>query len=200
MAVIEERERYRVVTKYDEDPPEPYDDGGAPIWRVDRPMFYSEAYADHMSSLSSYVPDDGIAAAIEKWWHDPDTLDRYLRIFHGVTVTERWFSGSYWYFTCDPAHWREAMGLTDEATRREGYGDSLMDEWKAYCEGDVYLVMVQERQEVHTQYLDFAGDVVREYTDTEWVNVESVGGYYGMEWARESALEMLDHYEKKEEA
>lgn len=191
--VIHEADGYRVRLEVDQSPEKPYNDGMAPIWRVD--FYSSRADARHEDGLSSYQPHVHIAEAIDTLWSKDDALERYLRIFHGATTVERWHSGSYWYLTCDPKHWRDAMGITEEITQREGYADGLMDEWQAWCNGEVYVVVVEEQ--AHWQRVDSTGTPVRLVEPTErdtWEQVEAVGGYYGYDWAKQSAIDALSNY------
>lgn len=194
--VIHEADGYRVRLAYDESPEKPYNDGGAPIWRVEPSRNYTDRVdARHEDGLSSYQPHERIAEAIDRLWFDGDTLERYLRIFHGATAFERWHSGNYGYFTCDPEHWRTELGITDEIMQREGYADGLMDEWQAWCNGEVYVVVVEEQ--VHWQRVDSTGTPVRLVEPTErdtWEQVEAVGGYYGYDWAEQSAIDALSNY------
>jgi hypothetical protein len=194
--VIAEYGTHRVRLAYEESPEKPYDDGGAPIWRVESSRNYTDRVdARHEDSLSSYAPDGRIAEAIDRLWSEGgsrvDTLERYLRIFHGATAFERWHSGSYWYFTCDPADWRKAMGVTEEQTQAEGYGDNLMDEFKAWCNGEVYVAIVEQAAHQHTVVTATDGSLLSEDETDTWVQEDSFGWLFGYESAKEAALNAL---------
>lgn len=192
-----EDDKTRVRLVRDESADALYDDGGAPIWRVD---YRGEWSAAQVTSITSHDASDRIAEAIERWWDQDsrDTLERYLRIFHGVTVTERWHSGSAWYFTCDPAQWREDNELTAE--NMAGFTDhqySLMAEYKAWCDGDVYGWIVEEK--ATWQRVDDSGTpsrIVEPNQIQTWEEVESCYGFYGYDVAVEAAQEIFTAYTK----
>lgn len=186
----------RVRLVRDTDAGELYDDGGAPIWRVEGNA-YGGWRVQHVDSITSWAPSDRIEEAIAQLWSEKDeVLERYLRIFHGVTVTERWHSGSSWYFTCDPAEWREVNDLTAEHVA--GFKDpqySLMAEYKAWCLGDVWEYVVEEK--VRWQRVDETGTptVIADPNQMEtWEVVESCAGLYGYDYAMEEAKEILAAY------
>jgi hypothetical protein len=196
--VIAEYGTHRVRLAYEESPHKPYNDGGAPIWRVEPSRNYTDRVdARHEEGLSTYEPDGRIAEAIDQFWSAGapgfDTLERYLRIFHGATAFERWHSGSSWYFTCDPADWRTKMGITDETMQREGYGDGLMDEWKAWCNGEVYGVITEQQARKVTTITERGTHEVLETLadDDHWFEVDALWGHYGYDWAKEAALNAL---------
>jgi hypothetical protein len=188
----------RVRLVQDVDAGELYDDGGAPIWRVEGNA-YGGWRVEHVDTITSFEPNERIAEAIAQLWSEKDeVLERYLRIFHGVTITERWHSGTYWYFTCDPAQWREHLGLTPENVA--GFKDpqySLMSEYKAWVNGEVYGYIVEEK--VRWQRVDEGGTptlTVEPNQRETWEEVESCYGYYGYHYAMEEATEILAVYEK----
>lgn len=167
--------RVRIVP--DMDPSEPYDDGGSPIVRLDT-WGWGGRSAHEMTGLTSYRLPDGIEQAVEHWGErGRDFLDRYLSIFHGVTATEWWHSGTSWYVTMDPADWREATGAPA--------GSINVDEWQAYCEGDVWGVTVERK-------VTWISDDDEPRTEVRWENTgDSVWGFYGHDAAIEGAA---DHF------
>jgi len=196
--VIHEADGYRVRLEVDEGPEKPYNDGGAPIWRLEPSRNWSDRYdATHEDEVTSYETPSRLDEAIGRLWGAPhDLLERYLRIFWGVTASERWHSGNYWYFTCDPKVWREKVGVSDETTQREGYADGLMDEWQAWCNGEVYGVIVERSvRKVTTITAHGDGEVLDTAVDDDaWYEEEAVWGHYGYDWAKQSAIDALSNY------
>lgn len=181
-------ENLRITVTHDQYPSQPYHDGGFPIWRMEPSRNYSGYDFHQEEDITSYVTparlDDALSEATREHDMDDPWLLRYLRIFWGVTFMESWHSGSYWYFTCDPADWRDKVGITDEDTQREDYTKHAWTEWQAWCEGEVYMVTEEQRVQreikTHTIYPD--GTTDDDFTTTEeWEETEngSVGGFYG---------------------
>jgi hypothetical protein len=184
--------RVRVIA--DLYPDEPYDDGGSPIIRFHRDRTYGGFHAGQVIEITSYRVHDRIVDAVARWGNDNiEALTRYLRAFHGVTQVE-WYTphdGDYAYVSFDPADWREAMGLTSEyLAKHPDVTLANMDEWKAYCEGDTYGYVVEER--VTWVKLDTATvpdfDTARE----EWEVVDSRSGFYGIEYVTEEAKRVFE--------
>jgi len=74
---------------------------------------------------------------------------------------------------------------------------SLMSEYKAWCEGDVWGHIVEEK--VRWQRVDESGTptVIVEPNQMEtWEEVESCYGFYGYDYALAEAKEILTAYEK----
>jgi hypothetical protein len=192
-------ENLRLKVEIDEYPSKPYHDGGFPIWRMEPSRTYSGYDAVQETDITSYVTPARLDDALSEVSREHDLTDkfvaRYLRIFWGVTFMEMWHSGSYWYLTCDPADWREKVGVTDEATKREEYTKHAFTEWQAWYEGEAYMVTEQRRlwQRTTTRTWDPAmaenpgdpssSDEIGEDTDEFYVWQEtdngSVGGFYG---------------------
>jgi hypothetical protein len=190
-------ENLRIHVSRDEYPSKPYNDGGFPIWRIESGRYGSYPTAEQETDLTSYVTPGELDHAIGRLLGEhgsgdegKEILARYLRIFWGVTFMEMWHSGSYWYFTCDPAHWREHVGVTDEVTQREDYAANPFDEFQAWVEGNVWIATAQRRIFVRSHHLtwDLAAGYVPDETDPSdddttdgyrWVPDDSVGGFYG---------------------
>lgn len=182
--VIEETESLRVRLVPDISPDEPYDDGGSPLIRIDYRSTWDTYRAEQVTGITSYRAHDALVSAAARWHREPELFERYARIFHGVTKVETWHSGEAWYLACDPADWRELMGLTDEyLVAHPDVVTTDMTEWRAYCEGDVWGYVLEER-----------AHWVREGTDEErntWEQVDSCFGFYGYDYALESAREAM---------
>ena len=129
------------------------------------------------------------------WSDGIDIFGRYLAIFHGGSI-ERW-SGQRW---DDPTYVayvtetmvRDAWGRTDRPVP-----PAELDEWEAYCEGEVYFYDIERKVKRNTTTTTLDGKYLDESSHEEWESVDSCGGYYGEKWAREAALEALDTYAPK---
>jgi hypothetical protein len=181
---LEERNGYRVRLELENSPDEPYDCSGSPILRIDTGGYNSTraSFVD-TSEMRPHEEDDYIINAIDHWQTNPSDIDwpkfeKYLRAFFGVRDIEIYRSQDYWYVTYDSEGWRRSL-TTDGA---DGDFKPSMDEYKAWCEGECYYYAV-ERQE--TWHADSDPDV----TMDTWEIVDSCGGFYGADYAREAALE-----------
>ena len=165
--VIETRESRRLVLALDMDAQEPYDDGGSPILR------YEYGRAEQLDKISSYTLHPRIVEALTRWapFDKGDPFGRYVRAFHGATVVETYQSDRCLYVTLDPREWRDKVGASE--------GSVSLEEWRAYCEGDVYGWIVQQL----VTWTKEGSDETRE----EWEDVESCWGYYGRKYAEEAA-------------
>lgn len=180
-------ENLRIRTEIEQAPPKPYNDGGFPIWRIEPGNYGSRAVQE--DEITSYETpaalDYGITQMLERdESRDKTLLARYLRIFWGVTFTQWWHSGAYWYLTCDPADWREKVGVPEFSTRTLGYADDPFAEWEAWVEGDVHYAIPEQRvqREVKTTTIYPDGNVdhdFRSYEDWEESAEGAVGGFYG---------------------
>lgn len=174
--------RYRVRLILDEDAGEPYDDGASPLMRLDRTG--SGVRAEHVMATGRPLDADAqVEAAVQHWGVTPADgnwrlVETYLRAFFGVTKIETWHSGSYWYVTYDPAAWREWAGAPE--------GSANMDEYRAWCEGDVWSWVTEKL--VHWTTDD--GAVSASFKD-EWEHLDSCSGYYGGDYAEKTAREEL---------
>lgn len=106
-----------------------------------------------------------------------ETFERWARIFHGaVTMYDSSHDGAacVWY-------------LTGEVIEREGIADPMAclkaerDEYRAWAEGDVWGYVIERRV---TWTLMDADDEMH-----TWEHEESCFGFYGLEYAEESASE-----------
>lgn len=187
-------ENLRLKVEIDEYPSKPYNDGGFPIWRIEpsRGAYAAVQETDITSYVTPARLDERLSDLNTEHDLDGPFVLRYLRIFWGVTFVEMWHSGSYWYLTCDPADWREKVGITDADMQREEYTKHAFTEWQAWCEGEVYMATEQHRifvRSFHQTWVLNAGhhpdthestddDTTEEY---QWVETENgvVGGFYG---------------------
>lgn len=182
---------FRAVVEHDDYPDAPDYDYGCPVIQVsdrDLETVSGSDSAEH-DGLPMTLPE-----AIDRAMHDDyghhvrglsealEIVDRWLRTFHGgslTTFSSSTYRGGYDYVTYDTRAMREHWGQTDE-TLEASAPDA--PEWQAYIDGDVYVVSVERA-------VDFDGDG----EPIAWDVVDGpVGGYYGDDYAAESALEMLE--------
>ena len=183
--VLEERGDLRVRLVLDDYPAEPYDDGRSPILRLYPLRSWGGWRADHIDTIGGYVPAamDDIVTAAEKWAGEPDLFGRYLRMFHGTTEVQ-WYDGrpgggDYIYVTFDTADWRAHHGIGDD---RAGAVD--MDDWRAYCEGDVYGHIIEQRA---IWRRDGSAEI-----RASWEHVESCFGFYDRPYAEQAARQAFN--------
>lgn len=170
-------EQHRALIVPDYYPSEPYDDGGSPILRIERNGWYGGS-AEQVKHITSHEVDPSIIEAAAKWAAEPDVFERYLRIFHGVTAVKWYEPHDDTYVTFDTAAWREEVGAPE--------GSIDMTEWRAYCEGNVYGIVI-EQLVTWVRADDIGGE------KQEWETVDSCFGYYGYtDYLMETASEMLD--------
>jgi hypothetical protein len=174
--VLETTDNLRVVLVADEYADEPYDDGQSPLLQLD--IRYSGNRAEHKMVGARPTDNDArIEEAACRWGSDLDKLEKYLRAYYGATQVETWHSGSYWYITYDTTEWREYTGAPVNSVS--------MDEWRAWCEGDVWGWTIQKHVTWHTDDPDYDED------RNSWEDVESCWGYYGHDYAESEALSEL---------
>jgi len=187
--------KYRAKLIRDEYPEEPYDDGASPILAYSFSPYGGRLDVEQGGTGTSYKIHPRIIEAFEHFQERADrgeAFERYLRLFHGVTEVEWYAPGMYQgemnYVSFDPADWREKMGLTDEhlaSVRAKGDEISIvnMNEWRAYCEGEVYGWAVEE-------LVSWTGD--NGHTRETWEVMDSCWGFYGeTKYPTEEALSAL---------
>ena len=209
--VVETRGEYRAIIEIDQYPSEPEHDYGNPVLRVE-----PSGYGGGLVTTTGYGPEsyreDGISGgaidALQQFvsnhgWSDGiDIFGRWLRIWHGGDATRR--SGQRWgeptYVAYSTRKMAYSWGQTDETlAAHPEYLVPELDEWQAYCEGEVYVVSVQRRLLKRTEYVTLDDHHPVEADEQEvWFDVDDTvcGGYYGEKWAREAALEALNPYVK----
>lgn len=173
--IVEERGDYRVLLVADPFPEEPYNDGQSPVIR------FEGGSADHIRAAGG---DEERVERAAEFWGPPnrsswDKFEKYMRGFFGTTEIITYYSGSYWYVTYDTAAWRERIGAS---------GPDLT-EWIAYCEGEVYGYEVEKLTHLYVKNKESSD--YSEHSEA-WENVDSSGGFYGYDWAFESARRALD--------
>ena len=189
---LEDNGKYRVRLIADEYPSEPYNDGQSPLLRIERNNYRGMTVSHVMDTGRPLDDDDRIEYAVRHWGTSPSDDDwrlfeKYLRAFYGTTKIETWHSGSYWYVTYDTAKWREYIGVTDDTSWLAKHSDSInMNEWRSYVEGDVWGYDVERN-------VTWRRDDDPDESMQTWESVDSCWGFYGSDYARESALEAYNY-------
>ena len=112
------------------------------------------------------------ARVLEAWRRlDCDVFERYLRLAHGATAVEQISERDLTVITFDTAAYRDHVGITAPADL-----SSEILEWRAWLDGDVYAVVVEQ----HT-------------AEQCWTVQDAVCGLYGWPYARQQAEELLAH-------
>jgi hypothetical protein len=193
--IIEERDGYRVRLQQDTDVQEPYNDGAAPTLKVDYKgygCYEAEAFNKQAEPyLEAFRRLCGNYATISG--PPIENFERYLRIFHGSVKFQEHNVGRtdvYGFIAFDTTAWREEVGAPLESVKQE----DLLEEVKAWAEGDVYGYVVEKELSYEKKYFDSDGEDAGEESDTEWVEVEdgSCWGFYGRDWAEQAAKEALE--------
>lgn len=191
--------KWRVRLVQDESADQPYDDGSVPLWRVEHSGL---GWRTEQVKMTSYdAVDVRLSDAVNKFG-GPTThlVQRWLRAYHGVTIVDYWHSGNAWYVATDDADWRKAMGVTAEQIVHEyERAGSLMAEYKAWVEGDVYGYVIERRHVAYTTVIEPAdGEIIGTRKSEEWTQIDDVEGsmfgMFGREYATETAKEELKAY------
>lgn len=207
--IVEQRGEYRATIQYDHYPSEPDFEVGCPILRVDEWNRVTPTGYGSLSAKGDGIPGGG-AWALAYFLRENgntsdavDVFDRWLRIWHGGGAVgyNLGISREYGYV----AYLTRLMVINVWGNEPE-YVDANPDifvpelaEWQAYCEGEVFLVEVERKVLAVTGTLSLDRDVLRPLSEhEEWVTEDGpVGGYYGEDYAREAAVEMLSAYAPK---
>ena len=199
---------YRALIVQDDDPMAPENDGGCPIVQID--CDYGTVRANMTGYGVCVEYDDGIATAprfdnaaevIAYFAYQLgdkraaiDTFERYLRIYHDGNLVEYGPNRAtdYTYVAYVTRTLWESWGNAGEV------GKADLDEWRAYVEGSVYGVVIEELT-TWTRDAPCADREGRVSDDTRetWETVDSCGGFYGYEYAEESAREQLAYFSGK---
>lgn len=192
--VIEERDGFRVVLKYEQDAQEPDFAGQSPLLRIE-PNPSGRYGVGHLGTMADRPrdTDESVEAAVRRWGSpassDWDKFEKWLRAYLGVTQIETFYSGSYWYVTYDAANWREYTGAPA--------GSASLSDYQAWAEGEVYYWEIQK------QVTWSSG--TSQFPDREdWETVDALGEYYGYDNAEVTAkldfAEFLKDRDKEKEA
>lgn len=204
--IIETRGEYRAVRDYDHYPAEPENEMGCPILR----LYDNRAYFTGYGAVSAKGDglnrdaDDALTHFIQRHpLHEGvEAFGRWLAIWHGGSATSYHlgWSREYGYVAYVTERMaREVWGHGTEDLPGEALVPEL-DEWKAYCEGDVHMVTIEQRVIQVAGTLSLSRDVIHPLSESEaWTAIDGpICGFYGSEYAEESAIDMLNHYAPKE--
>lgn len=182
---IEEADGYRVRLELDDSPEEPYDDGATPIFKLDsqRSDYVGGFRAEAFNKQAEPYLD--AFRAFESTGKQVEVFERYLRIFHGSVKVQDWhlgYSGEYGYLAFDTVAWREEVGAPLDRLEAEDY----LSEVRSWAEGDVYGYIVERNREYTKTYSDGEQE-----EGEDWQQVDSCWGFYGREYAEQSARQAL---------
>lgn len=190
---------WRVRLERDESPEAPYDDGSVPLWRVEHSGL---GWRTEQVKMTSYdAVDVRLSDAVNRF-NGPTVhkVERWLRAYHDVTIVEHWYSGNAWYIAADDGDWRKAMGVTPEQIVHEyERAGSLMSEYKAWVEGEVYGYVIERKRVAYTTVIEPAdGEIIGTEKTEVWTEIDdvegSMSGLFGQEYATEKAAEELRAY------
>lgn len=179
---------FRALLEHDDYPDAPDYDMGCPVysyeyrWGVrmdDKPSTgsWSDDHSGidfHAAVTHFYDRSQGFSEAIE-------TLDRWLRVFHGGGVRE--ISSSIWqgdpyYLVYETKAMREAWGQTGEMLDTSAPENA---DWQAFIDSDVWTATAQQ-----------ACSFDEDGEPDDWTDIDGpVCGHFGEEWARDAAADML---------
>lgn len=191
--IIEERDGYRVRLELDDSAEKPEGEGEPPILTVETNRYGGYRVNAFNNQASGYV--DMAAEILGR--HGMDTLERFVKIFHGATQMELYWSTGIdgYYLAFDPEVWLKEIGVTADNPDIEPVDrvSGSLDEVRAWAEGDVYGWIVEREVRFRKQYLDEDGDEVTAVEHgTEWAETESCWGFYGRDYAEQAAKEALE--------
>jgi hypothetical protein len=185
--------KFRVKIVQDQDAQMPDWYGMVPVMQIDTGYYgsvkatafneHAQPYVDAFNRLSDLGNGNG---------YSYEVFERYMRIFHGTVAVDSYNVGvirEYGYVAFDTAAWREEMGCSEEQMKEEERKGDLLHDIQAWAEGDVWGIVIEKLVSWSTEDEDFD-----DFNDWEEVRDESVWGYYGQEYAEESAKEMLESY------
>lgn len=151
--------RARIVA--DTEAGQPFGDALAPALLVER---------GHAQWASEVYQSEDADRILEAWRRlDPEVFERYLRLAHGTTCVEQLSERDLTVITFDTAGYREHVGIGGQADLS---GETA--EWRAWLDGDVYGVVVEE----HT-------------AASCWTVRDALFGLYGWPYAHARAGELL---------
>ncbi|MFF5230230.1 hypothetical protein [Dactylosporangium sp. NPDC000521] len=165
---------WRAVLVTDIDAGQPWGDAFAPTLLIDR---------DGRAHLAAevYQPAHGhrIETAYEHF-ADVDRFARYLRIHHGTSTVAVITGPDCTVLVFDTAAYRTHIGVTGGCDLT-----AEQTEWRAWLDGDVYGVLVQQR--VPALHCLVCGHSEPE----RWCDLDAYWGFYGTGYGAGRALELL---------
>ena len=193
--VLETRGDYRVTLTNDEWADGPDGDGQGSTYSMStrRPSLFALVHKG--AGPTGFGPGSPfhLAEVMRNAWdrfQDIDTLERYLRMFHGVVGFDSFDTQDEKYVNVvtreDLTEW--GFSSLEDYRARADWDDPShgnLTEWRAYAEGDVWSYAVERREH-------WTSDTGK--THDTWETVDSCGGFYGRQYAEEAALEALGAY------
>lgn len=181
-----ENGRYRLTLEQDMYPESPDYDGQGYVFALDY-RFTGPTVVECLSEPTGdpWTPEiaDALSSAVNRWDLESDNTRRYLAMFHDVVSMDTYHQRSGGQFVmlvtnamCD--EWGVPVGAP---YRRE---TADLHDWKALDEGDVYAYAIEELVMWHADGRE---------DEERWETLDSCAGFYGYDYARESALEAFSY-------
>lgn len=173
-----------VLVVNDDDPQQPENDGGCPVFEVGVSeathtgygAYYAKDHQDRLlECLSKFVYEHGRRKGI-------DTFERYVAIFHGGQITECYGSDGPYVAVVTQTLWQEWGNTNPMPT------DVVeMTEWRAWLDGEVYGYILLQGHRL------CVCDTCRDLEDLD--ELGSCWGFYGEgEYAHEAGAEEVQCY------
>lgn len=201
--LVEETETHRAFIVADPYPEEPDWDGQAHILYLDPRCHASYCDAGTVSVRHADYGRSGeaedLASALQHAFHrhpcdgpDWELAERYLRAFYGAVSFDymSWGDGALVFVVTHGLAY--AWGCPTELAHETA--GAAMQAWTQYAEGDVWGAVVEQLFHEHVERTSAYWGLTEEKDRDVWDEVESVWGYYGIEYAQEQAREMLAAY------
>ena len=195
--VVDETEdgRMRAVVEQDMYPEAPDHDGQGYVLSVDYSRTMPSVEMLHAPIGDPFAEDvrQGVRDALMRFgvdWHG-GKVDRYMRQAYDVVsidVYDRRDGGQIVELVTDQMC--DGWGIPAGAPRRES---ANLADWRAWDEGDVWTVELQELVTWERRHGNGAVFDTRE----EWETFDTCGGFYGYDYAVESAREQLSYHAPK---
>lgn len=191
--IIGTTDTWRVKLVQDEYADEPYDDGQAPLVRIDVNGRRGYPCVEHIQIGARPTADDEwVEEVVRRHWHRSnrwELIEKALKGALGVTRIDHYESRDYKYFAYDSKRWREYCGFApDDPIKYD-----MLAEYEAYCEGDVWGYVLEKRVHWTTDEEEVSDRDTWEETDSCW-------GYYGYDYAAEEARMVLAAQLKEDES
>lgn len=180
--IVELDDNHRVVASYEQDMIEKPDWGN----EYDMPVF-TYWYRDGIeaSNTSAEPYESAVKNFFNHYGRDEDLFARWVRIVFGATKLDWSDFRDGILFTFDPQEVIEKGQWVDEPEHRAEMLKFALELWRAYTDGDVYWIKLEQKVTGSIVY-DDEGREDEDFTD--WEEREAVHGYYGDSEVTDEAL------------
>lgn len=126
---------------------------------------------------SNKAMSEGLANAIYRWSASPsdrewELVEKYMRAFWGVKELHTFYSDGIrgWYV---------------------GTYKGTVDEYQAWCEGEVFIIQTERRITERTLKSELDGTLISDDEIETWEETDTVGGFIGADYVIEEARAIL---------